>query len=312
MQKSILSTIAVLVLGLPLQAQQTIRCSSQDGQKKFCPANTKNGVRLVREQSDNVCQQGSTWSYNRSGIQVNGGCSAEFEVSGTGGADTNGGYGNNGNYNNGGGNDNNGSSNGSNHDSGGGDNRNGDNGTAHGSYDDRSGGNNRTGNGDHRGNGYGDRQHGVVLPSGTQLTVRLEQAVRPAEVNQGDVIPASLVNDLSVNGSVVATAGTPVQAKVQSAQGSPLDLRLDSMTVNGRTYALATNSVHSLQDSASAQASNDQSARSQLGGILGNIAGGNQLPSGTVFQFRLVSPARPRGGNNESNPNVNRDNNRNQ
>jgi hypothetical protein len=44
----------------------------------------------------------------------------------------------------------------------------------------------------------------------------------PANVNQGDSISATLVNDVSVNGRVIAPAGTPIQAKVVSAQGHHL------------------------------------------------------------------------------------------
>jgi hypothetical protein len=104
----------------------------------------------------------------------------------------------------------------------------------------------------------------------------LEQTVSPANVNQGDSIPATLVNDVSVNGRVIAPAGTPIQAKVVSAQGAPLDVRLDSMTIHGQDYyKLVTSSVHSVKDGQAAQNGNNQTAGLQIGSVLGTLTGGS-------------------------------------
>ena len=144
-------------------------------------------------------------------------------------------------------------------------------------------------------NGYGNpQQTALVIPTGTRLDVRLEQTVSPANVNQGDSIPATLVNDVSVNGRVIAQAGTPIRAKVVSAQGAPLDVRLDSMTIDGQDYKLVTSSVHSVKDGQAAQNGNNQTAGQQIGSMIGALAGGAQLPSGSVYTFRLASPARTR------------------
>ncbi len=329
--------VPVLAMTLPLAAQRTITCSSRDGQRHFCPANTSNGVVLLQEHSDGVCQQGSTWHYTRRGISVNGGCSADFQVGGNAGnSNANGGYGNaysngqngnsgngqNSNYGNGNagngqngsyGNGQNGSyGNGQNGSYGNGQNGNSSNGQ-NGSYGNGQNGNSGNGsygngqngysnNNNNRQNGYGNNQNNrygsrgqsaAAIPAGTQLDVRLEQTVRAADVNQGDLIPATLVHDLQANGHVLAPAGTTVQAKVVSAQGSPLDVRLDSMTVNGQVYRLSSSSIHSARDSQNGQGDNNQSAGQELGSILGSLAGGGQLRSGSVFSFRLTSASRP-------------------
>ncbi len=275
MHKSII--IASLVLAAPLvtpmvaQQQQTISCRS-NGAQQFCPANTSNGVRLAREQSNGVCQQGSTWRYDRRGITVSGGCSADFEVSSVNANGNGNGYGNNNSNGNNGNNQGNGNYNGS-------------------------GG---TNSGNNNGYNNGNRNRGVVIPAGTQLSVRIEQNVRPLEVSQNENIAGTLVNELSVNGNVVAPAGTPVQAQVDSVQGSTFNLRLTSMSLNGRVYTLATNSVHSLRDALNG-GSDNQSAKRQFGSILGNIATGGQIPSGTVFNFRLTSAAQASGRGNNGN-----------
>ena len=57
-----------------------LTCSSNDGNRKTCPANTQGGVRLLRQLSGSPCTQGSTWGYDASGIWVDRGCRAEFEL----------------------------------------------------------------------------------------------------------------------------------------------------------------------------------------------------------------------------------------
>src|SRR5437868_295081 len=59
----------------------TIVCSSNDGQQVHCDADTRGGVRLVRQISGSPCQQDSTWGYDSRGVWVDRGCRAEFDVS---------------------------------------------------------------------------------------------------------------------------------------------------------------------------------------------------------------------------------------
>ena len=57
-----------------------ITCSSDDGGRKYCPANTRGGVSMVRQRSDARCQQGYSWGYDQRGIWVDRGCRADFSV----------------------------------------------------------------------------------------------------------------------------------------------------------------------------------------------------------------------------------------
>ena len=61
-----------------------ITCASDDGRRVYCDADTRRGVRLVRQISGSPCQEGSTWGYDARGIWVDRGCRAEFVVSGEG------------------------------------------------------------------------------------------------------------------------------------------------------------------------------------------------------------------------------------
>ncbi|MEN6533075.1 MAG: DUF3011 domain-containing protein [Bryobacteraceae bacterium] len=58
----------------------TITCSSNSGDRERCAADTRNGVRMVRQISGSPCREGETWGYDSNGIWVDRGCRAEFEI----------------------------------------------------------------------------------------------------------------------------------------------------------------------------------------------------------------------------------------
>jgi hypothetical protein len=69
------------------QLAQRIRCESfQTGGygRKYCPANTRGGVRLSRTLGNSECVEGSSWGYDGGGVWVDQGCRAEFEMQGQG------------------------------------------------------------------------------------------------------------------------------------------------------------------------------------------------------------------------------------
>jgi DUF3011 family protein len=57
-----------------------VTCSSDDMRRHYCDADTRDGVRMVRQRGDAACRQGSTWGYDRRGIWVDRGCRADFAV----------------------------------------------------------------------------------------------------------------------------------------------------------------------------------------------------------------------------------------
>src|ERR1700751_2174207 len=59
---------------------QTITCASENGRRTACPADTSNGVQLVRQLSGAKCKEGSSWGRDKTGIWVDKGCQAEFVV----------------------------------------------------------------------------------------------------------------------------------------------------------------------------------------------------------------------------------------
>ena len=59
-----------------------VYCASDDMHQHTCPADTRRGVRLVKQRSGSQCIEGRTWGYDEKGIWVDRGCRADFEIGG--------------------------------------------------------------------------------------------------------------------------------------------------------------------------------------------------------------------------------------
>src|SRR5437899_374444 len=59
---------------------QSLTCSSDDGKRNYCNADTRGGVQMVRQRSGSPCTQGQTWGWDGRGIWVDRGCRADFIV----------------------------------------------------------------------------------------------------------------------------------------------------------------------------------------------------------------------------------------
>ena len=58
----------------------TLVCASDSGGRVHCDADTRRGVRLIRQISGSPCTEGSTWGADSTGVWVSRGCRAEFQV----------------------------------------------------------------------------------------------------------------------------------------------------------------------------------------------------------------------------------------
>ena len=61
-------------------ADLVVSCASDDMHRHYCPADTRGGVRLLKQHSDSSCRQGYSWGFDRRGIRVDHGCRADFQV----------------------------------------------------------------------------------------------------------------------------------------------------------------------------------------------------------------------------------------
>ncbi len=90
----------------------------------------------------------------------------------------------------------------------------------------------------------------VVIPSGTALTVRLQNAVSSATSHPGDQFEATLDQPIVIDGQTVAAEGTHVTGRVVAARHSGrlthpgyLRIALSSVNVNGKSIAIQSSSV---------------------------------------------------------------------
>lgn len=72
--------LAALFSFPPTAQGQTVRCGSQDGEKKVCEADTRHGARLVKQLGDAPCKQDASWGFDEEGIWVDHGCKGEFAL----------------------------------------------------------------------------------------------------------------------------------------------------------------------------------------------------------------------------------------
>jgi Protein of unknown function (DUF3011) len=63
-----------------LAGRRTVRCESENYEHKYCPAPVGDKVRLVAQLSETQCRRGQNWGYTNSGIWVDEGCAAEFQI----------------------------------------------------------------------------------------------------------------------------------------------------------------------------------------------------------------------------------------
>lgn len=123
----------------------------------------------------------------------------------------------------------------------------------------------------------------VVVPSGTQLTVRTIDAVDSDKNHPGDKFQASLEQPLVVNDVTVAPKGTSVYGKLQQVQEagqltgkSQLRLALTGIVINGQTYPLSSGDYEVSGKSRGKSTATKVGGGAALGAVIGAIAGGGK------------------------------------
>jgi hypothetical protein len=167
-----------------------------------------------------------------------------------------------------------------------------------------------------------------VIPSGTTIRVRLDQPL-DSETNQpGDRFSGTLAEAVIVNGRTLVPQGTRFNGTVAEAESSGrlsgrgiLALRLDSFTLQGRTYPLNTTPVMRETEGHGWRDVGIIGGSAAVGAAIGGLAGGGKgaaigagagaaagtagaaatgkqdvrLPAETLMQFTLESPVVLRG-----------------
>jgi hypothetical protein len=136
--------------------------------------------------------------------------------------------------------------------------------------------------------------HPRILPSGTLLTVQLEDSLSTATVHAGDAFTASVAAPLTIDGDTLIERGTAVTGRVESAQSQAdhpglvpssgyFRLTLNAITVEGRQLALQTSSLF-------ARGTSEPSNVSSPGSPPGLRSPSLQVQKGHRLTFRLTAP----------------------
>jgi hypothetical protein len=134
--------------------------------------------------------------------------------------------------------------------------------------------------------------HSHILPSGTLVTVQLEDSLSTTNVHAGDSFTASIAAPLTIDGDTLIERGTAVTGRVESAQSQAdrpglvsgsgyFRLTLNAITVEGRQLALQTSSLFARgQRQNISSSANPSGLRSE----------GVQVQKGRRLTFRLTAP----------------------
>jgi hypothetical protein len=124
----------------------------------------------------------------------------------------------------------------------------------------------------------------VEVAAGTPLTIRIDQRLSARGSRDGDRFTGEVVDPVSdSSGNVVIPKGAPVTGKVVLAKGAghfkgaaDLELRLTSLSLNGKSYPLDTRNVLRTKKGKGKRTGAFVGGGTGLGLLLGGIAGGGK------------------------------------
>jgi BON domain len=123
----------------------------------------------------------------------------------------------------------------------------------------------------------------VAVPAGTQLTVRLNDALDTERNQVGDTFHATLGAPIMINDETVIPSGADVVGHVvdlksagRFAGNSALTLELTSVSVNGKTYNIQTNQWSRQGKGEGKNTAIKAGGGAALGAIIGGLAGGGK------------------------------------
>jgi len=123
----------------------------------------------------------------------------------------------------------------------------------------------------------------VLIPAGTQFTVRLNDPLDSERNQIGDTFHGSLSAPIVINGETVIPSGADVVGRVADvksagrfAGNSVLTLELTSVSMNGRTYNIQTNQWSRAGKGEGKNTATKVGGGAAAGAVLGGIIGGGK------------------------------------
>jgi len=123
----------------------------------------------------------------------------------------------------------------------------------------------------------------MVIPAGTTVTVRLGQSVGSKISEAGQGFTATVASPVEVGGKALIPSGAEAAGTVVDAKplgrfkgGAVLQLKLTSITVNGKSQAVETSAVSRSQAGKGKRTAVLAGGGAGLGALIGGLAGGGK------------------------------------
>ena len=123
----------------------------------------------------------------------------------------------------------------------------------------------------------------ITLPAGTELCVRLDQDLGSKISQAGDNFPATVADDVMVNGQVVIPKGARADGTVIDAKplgkfkgGAFLSVRLERVHTNWGSYPVATSSIERAEKGKGKRTAVFAGGGAGFGALVGALAGGGK------------------------------------
>jgi hypothetical protein len=123
----------------------------------------------------------------------------------------------------------------------------------------------------------------IVVPAGTVLTVRTQQALSSKTSQAGQTFLATLAQPVSVGGRRALPTGATVKGRVVSAKSKgkikgegELSLALASISLGDHTYEIQTNALSSTQKGKGKRTAATTGGGAAGGALIGGLAGGGK------------------------------------
>jgi len=159
----------------------------------------------------------------------------------------------------------------------------------------------------------------MTLPAGTEVSIRTDENIDSRDASDGRSYSAQVASDvIGANGNVVVPRGSEARLVVRNIGSNQIGLDLQSLTVNGRRYAVDTDQLERGRQGLGQNKRTGEfvGGAAALGAIIGAVAGGGkgaaigalaggaagagaqvatkgdhvQVPAESVLNFRLEGP----------------------
>jgi hypothetical protein len=123
----------------------------------------------------------------------------------------------------------------------------------------------------------------IVVRTGTNIRVTIDQDVSSKDSNVGDPVSASLAAPILVDGSVAVPQGAKVSGKVTAAKsagrfkgGAELAITLTSIEVSGKRYSIHTSTFSDAGKGRGKRTAGGAAIGAGAGALIGALAGGGK------------------------------------